>query len=170
MDATATTPLIGTAVEHNSRRFGKAAVAGLVGGVVGTAAKTVCEIISPPRPPGTLSPLGNGINAISNFFAGHVPTEAHLKTSEMLSHWGFGVGTGIAYALIAEVLPVATLGWGLAFGAVFWVVAHETVLPLIGWSPSPLSMSLWEQGNEFVSHLVYGVAVELTRRVVRRGL
>ena len=151
-------------------KWGKAIVAGLIGGVVGTAVKTVCEIISPPRPPGQESPLGVGIRLISTHFTGHDLEPTQKKIAEMVMHWGFGTMTGIAFAVLAERWVVVTIGYGVAFGILFWIALHEIFLPAIGWSASPLGMTAWEQGNEFVSHIFYGVGVELTRRSVRPRL
>ena len=168
MNETATPPTAD--VNRHTTSFLKSALAGAVAGLVGTGVKTLCELIAPPRAPGVLSPLGNGINAVSNFFAGGPMADAPLHTTEMVVHWAFGIAIGVVYAVVAEWKPVVTVGYGLAFGLAFWVLAHETVLPLIGWSPTPLEMTLWEQGNELVTHCLFGVVVELARRALRPRL
>lgn len=142
-------------------------LAGLLAGLAGTAVKTVCELISAPRAPGVPSPLLNMIQSVSHGLTGHGVAESLAPTLEKSVHWFFGTSTGIAYCLIAERRPMVRLGYGAAFGVAFWAVLHEVLLPLAGFSPSPLHMTLWEQGNELVSHALYGMGVELTRRALR---
>lgn len=62
------------------------------------------------------------------------------------------------------------MGKGVVFRVVFWIAFHESGLPLAGLSPSPAKMPLWEQGNELISHMLYGLTVELTRGFVRGRL
>jgi uncharacterized membrane protein YagU involved in acid resistance len=75
-----------------------------------------------------------------------------------------------AFSLLAEKTQLATGGYGLGFGIMFWLFHHEMFLPLIGWSAWPAGMSFHEQSNEFISHCFYGVAVELMRRTVRKRI
>ena len=143
-------------------------VAALVAGLAGTAVKTVCELISAPRAPGVPSPLLTMIQWASNALTGHGVAEHLAPTYEKITHWIFGATVGAGYCLVAEKRPIVRLGYGAAFGVGFWLVLHEIFLPLVGFSPSPVQMTLWEQGNELVSHALYGMGVELTRRLLRR--
>ena len=146
----------------------KAALAGVIAGLVGTAVKTICEAAVPPRPAGQESPLGVGIRLISTHYTGHDLDEAVKHRVEQLVHWGFGVFTTVGYAIVAEYVPIVTIARGVGFGFAFWLVAHEIVVPAIGWSPWPPGLTLWEQGNEAVSHVLFGVSAELTRQLIRR--
>lgn len=38
----------------------------------------------------------------------------------------------------------------------------------MGLSPTPAQMTLWEQGNELVTHIVFGVVLEFVRRALVR--
>ncbi len=144
-------------------------IAGLLAGLAGTAVKTVCELISAPRAPGVPSPLLNMIQWGWHAATGHGVADRLAPTLEKGAHWVFGTATGAAYCLVAEKRPLVRLGYGAAFGVAFWLVLHEVLLPLAGFSPSPAQMTLWEQGNELVSHAFYGMGVELMRRFLRRS-
>ncbi len=147
-----------------------ALVAGLIGGGVGTAVKSFCEIVSPPRLPFQASPLGKGIGVISVMLTGHdLPEPLHAPV-ENLVHWIFGTTTGVVYALFAEEFNWVTIAYGAAFGVVFWVGFHVILTPLLGWSGWPNVLSFREQINELISHILYGVALELTRRVIVKKL
>lgn len=149
---------------------GKALLYGLVAGVVATGIKTVCEVISPPRSPGVESPLGNAINAASVSVTG-APMHQSLKSlAEPAVHFGFGAITAGVYVVVSERVPILRAGCGSLFGVLFWLGLHEIALPLAGFSPSPAIMSLWEQGNELVSHVAYGMTVEVVRRGLERKL
>ncbi len=84
--------------------------------------------------------------------------------TEPVVHFGFGAITAAVYVVVSERLPFLRMGCGALFGFLFWLGFHEVLLPLMGFSASPAHLSLWEQGNELVSHIFYGVAVELIRR------
>ena len=150
------------------RQLGQALLAGVIAGLVGTAVKTICEAVVPPRPPGQESPLGVGIRLISTHYTGHDLDEFTKRRVEQLVHWGFGTATTVGYAVVAEYVPIATIGRGLGFAVVFWIAAHEIFIPAVGWSPWPPGLTLWEQGNELASHCFYGVSAEMTRRLIRR--
>lgn len=151
-------------------RWRNAFLAGLAGGVVGTGVKTLCEIISPPRMPGEWSPLGKGIGVVMVALTGHDLPEPAQHMAENIVHWIFGSSAGVVYALLAEEFTWVTIGYGAAFGVAFWVTFHEILLPLIGWSGTPAVMTFHEQINELISHILYGIALELTRRVIVKKL
>ncbi len=150
--------------------IGKALVYGAIAGLVGAGIKTVCELIAPPRPPGVESPLGNVINAASVGVTGEPMSQSLKSFAEPALHFGFSAVSAAIYVVVSQRFPILRAGCGSLFGVLFWLGAHEIALPLCGFSPSPVQMSLWEQGDELVSHIVFGVTVELVRRGLVRKL
>lgn len=144
--------------------LGKALVIGFAAGLVASGVKTICEKIAPPRPPGVPSPLGNALDAASIGITGHPMSDEAKAVAEPVVHFLFGAGAGAVYAMIERKVPPVRAGYGLLFGLSFWLFAHEITLPAMGLSPTPAQMSAWEQGNEFVSHGIFGLAVEFVRR------
>lgn len=151
-------------------KMAKAIAVGIVAGVAATAVKTLCEAISPPRAPGVNSPLLNGLDIVSVKMTGVQLLEMVKPVAEKTLHWFFGVSAGCVYAVLAEKFSLIRAGRGLLFGVAFWVGLHEIALPLMGWSLTPAKMTLWEQGNELVSHCFYGLTLELVRRGLRSKL
>ncbi|MBA3834205.1 MAG: DUF1440 domain-containing protein [Chthoniobacterales bacterium] len=166
----APSPLQPPAARCVSLSLGQAFFYGLVAGLVATGVKTVCELISPPRPPGAMSPLANMIDSTSLLVTGAALTESARSITEPVVHFGFGAVSAGVYVVLSERFPILRVGCGSLFGVLFWLGLHETFLPLAGFSPSPAQMSAWEQGNELVSHIFYGVTVELVRRCITRKL
>ena len=66
--------------------------------------------------------------------------------------------------------PIVTAGYGAAFGFVFQFFTHESLVPLAGLDVPPWQQPLREHTSEFFTHVLYGVATEVTRRAVRRRL
>ncbi len=137
---------------------------GFIGGLVASGVKSLCEWIAPPRAPGVPSPLGNALDAMAMSLTGEAMPDGAKSIAEPFLHFLFGAGAGVVYALIERKLPVIRAGYGTLFGFVFWILLHEIALPLMGFSPTPAQMTVWEQGNELVTHVVFGVALEFVRR------
>jgi hypothetical protein len=88
----------------------------------------------------------------------------------VIAHYAFGVATGGLYGAAAEMLPAATAGAGLPFGAAVWLVADELVVPALGLSKPPTEYPPSTHAYALASHLVYGLTTEIVRRAARRAL
>jgi uncharacterized membrane protein YagU involved in acid resistance len=108
--------------------------------------------------------------AISHGLFGYELKEDQKKAAGAAVHYAFGSATGGLYGAVAEVLPEVTLGAGVPFGAVFWLVADETAVPLLGLSKPATEYPLSTHVYAFASHLVYGLTTEVVRRSLRRAL
>ncbi len=82
-------------------------------------------------------------------------------------HYAFGTAVGGFYGAVAEYVPKVAEPYGLSFGAVFWLVADEIAVPMVGLSKGPAAYRLSTHVYSFTSHLVYGLTAELTRRTLR---
>lgn len=107
---------------------------------------------------------------ISENILGHELKESEKNTAGAAVHYAFGTVTGGLYGAVAEFAPTVTTAAGLPFGVVFWVVADETVVPLLGLSQGPAKYPLSTHAYSLASHLVYGLTAEITRRAVRTAL
>ncbi len=165
-----TPPALRSSRTGSALTIGQSLLYGVIGGLVATGVKTICELIAPPRPPGVESPLGNMLNAASLAATGEPMSESVKPFAEPAVHFIFGAVAAGVYAVVAQKLPVLRAGRGALFGFLFWLGAHEIGLPLFGFSPTPAQMSWWEQGNELVTHVIYGVVVESVLRGLARKL
>ena len=109
-------------------------------------------------------------NAVSEGVFGHRLKESEKKPAGAAVHYAFGSATGGLYGAAAEIAPQVTTGLGLPFGAAFWVVADEAVVPLLGLSKGPKEYPISTHFYALASHLVYGLTAEMTRRAVRNIL
>jgi uncharacterized membrane protein YagU involved in acid resistance len=73
------------------------------------------------------------------------------------------------YGALVEHAPWAAAGAGTGFGTAVWIGADEVAMPVIGWS-HPDRQPAEAHLQSFTSHLVYGVATEVTRRIIRSAL
>lgn len=108
--------------------------------------------------------------AISEGVFGHKLKESEKKPAGAAVHYAFGSATGGLYGAAAELVPEVTTGLGLPFGAAFWAVADEGMVPLLGLSKGPSEYPASTHAYALASHLVYGLTAEVTRRAVRNIL
>ncbi len=148
------------------RSLAKGILAGLLGGLVATAAKSAAEHFFPPRTHGEPEPTEVFAEAV----AGHnlAPT-SRIAAAESI-HWGFGALAGAAYGGLAEYFPAATQKEGASFGIALATLTHGNVLPAMGLSADPKHQTPREQTNEMATHVLYGVVTEVVRSSVRRFL
>jgi putative membrane protein len=82
-------------------------------------------------------------------------------------HYLMGIGSGTAYGAAAAASGNAkmfTAGRGTAFGIAVWVLADQTLVPLLGLSRRPTRYRLSNHLMDICAHLVYGLTTEAVRR------
>jgi uncharacterized membrane protein YagU involved in acid resistance len=98
---------------------------------------------------------------------GPLETTTRLRIQNAI-HYTFGAVFGGAYGALAEVFPATTAGMGTAAGAGLYLASHGSMLPLLRIQAPPWRLPRAAVVWEFTSHLVFGAALELSRRAVRR--
>jgi len=83
-------------------------------------------------------------------------------------HKVFGVAGGPAYLALRRRFPGLRWGSGLAFGAAFFLVVDELLVPLARLTPGPRAFSWKVHARGAAAHLAYGVAAETTARLLDR--
>lgn len=101
--------------------------------------------------------------------AGRRLTRSQRRVWGWRFHQAFGVLGGVGYAVLRRRHPRIGAGMGLLFGAAFFLLGDEVLMPLAGWSPGPRAFSWKVHARGAVSHLAYGVAAEATARVLDRA-
>ena len=109
-------------------------------------------------------------NTISVGIFDHELTKREKDISGTAFHYAYGTSMGAVYGAAAEVLPHATTGRGLPYGALIWVGADEGIVPLLGLSKTSAEYPLSIHASALASHLVYGLTVEIVRNAVRKAL
>jgi hypothetical protein len=91
------------------------------------------------------------------------PRYARLVNNVM--HWGYGIGNGVQYAILAGRLKQPRIVYGLPFGAAVWGTDY-VILPIL-----KLYEPIWRYdrktlADDLAAHLVYGLATATTFRVL----
>jgi putative membrane protein len=149
-----------------NKDFAKGAIAGLVGGIVATAAKTAAERLYPPRVHGEPQPP----EVLADKVAGHELAVIPKTVAAEGIHWTFGAVAGATYGVLAEFYPAATNRDGASFGMTLMALTHEGALPALGLSAQPEDQTTREKSSEMVTHVVFGIVTETVRRFVRARL
>ena len=148
------------------RSLAKGLIAGLAGGIIATAAKTLAEKIYPPRTHGEPEPP----EVMAEKIAGHSLDETTKTVAAESIHWIFGAAAGAAYGALAEFYPAATARDGANFGMTLMALTHEGALPAMGLSAEPAKQTTREKASEMATHIVFGLVAETVRRAVRKSL
>lgn len=85
-------------------------------------------------------------------------------------HYGFGAVLGGLYGALGEFLPAIRAGFGTAYGAGVAVVADEALVPTLGLAPEPQDVPAQTHAYGIVSHLLFGAALEGSRRLLEEAV
>jgi putative membrane protein len=95
-----------------------------------------------------------------------LPSDAKAGAGRAV-HYAMGVVSGVIYGAVAEVLPIVTTGAGLPFGIALWWIADNSIVPALRLSKPLETYPSSVHAYALSSHLVYGGATEMTRRMLR---
>ena len=160
---------------RRTKRILKGAVAGLAGGLAGSFA---------------MNEFQSWWSKINKSQSGNHSGPATVKAAETIAekalhrripgqrknlageivHYAFGTLNGAVYGALAEREPRASAFGGTLFGAALFLVADETLVPMLGWSQPPNKYPLSSHVYGLASHLVYGTATNAVRGLVRAAL
>ncbi len=164
----------------------KGVVAGFLGGLVGSW--VMLKFIEGPGPAieraiqGQRRPAADDekrqaeqtesvtMRAAETFY--HAGTGGHLTHAERAEegtvvHYAFGTLMGLGYGVVADYAPVVGVGLGAAFGTVLWAGTDLSAIPAAGFSSWPTEEPGSAHVSHWAAHVVYGMAMEGTRRLVR---
>jgi putative membrane protein len=85
-------------------------------------------------------------------------------------HYTFGAMLGGFYGALAERTPTVRAWSGAAYGTAVWAAADEVAIPVLGLSDSTSEQPFERHLHSFAAHLVFGVTAELVRRGVRAAM
>ena len=140
--------------------------------------QAVAESILPPSPAQKLEvgadPSGHPQNLPPAVIVGRAAsalghtrlTDAQRVSAQRVIHYAFGAGLGVAYSGAARRWPVAARGGGTVAGLAIYAGTHGSVLPALGiqrppWRLAPAAV-VWEAS----SHMLFGAALEIARRLL----
>lgn len=107
---------------------------------------------------------------ISQGIFGHHLKKREKRWAGPAVHYTMGGVTGALYGAAAELAPGVTRGAGLPFGTAVWLGADEVAVPALGLAEPPLQHPPSVHARALAAHLVYGLATEGVRRLLRGGV
>ena len=106
-------------------------------------------------------------SAISENLFNHELSSNEKKIAGPAVHYATGAAGGLVYGAAAELTPEITKAAGLPYGAAFWLVVDEGLVPLLGFAKGPGEYPLSAHAYALASHLVFGATAEAVRRLLR---
>lgn len=113
---------------------------------------------------------------VSNVVVGGPVANPRRYFAGQAVHYSFGAYLGAFYALLLSSFPKASTGFGMLYGAAVWLVADEFLVPAGELAPPPRDVPASIHLYAFISHLVFGAAlqgswqgIEAALQVAERG-
>ena len=85
-------------------------------------------------------------------------------------HYGIGMAPAMAYAALRRQTPALRTGRGLAYGLGMFLLVDEGVVPALGLASGPAAYPWQAHARGLVTHLLLGVATDVTLDVLDRLL
>jgi hypothetical protein len=99
---------------------------------------------------------------------GRRPTRTEKRAAGALLHYLYGAAAGAAHGLLVELTGRRpSLPKGIASGLAVWLLADETLTPMLGIAPKPWESKPTAHALSAASHVVFGATTELARRALR---
>jgi uncharacterized membrane protein YagU involved in acid resistance len=104
-------------------------------------------------------------DAISTAVFHHQLTTIEKKWAGPVVHYGMGAKLGALYGALAPSTSIEA-GAGMGYGVAVWLGADEIAVPILGLSKLPIDTPLSAHVNALASHLVFGLVLHFTRKIV----
>lgn len=145
-------------------------ISGFLGGLAGTAVKTLVETFLPVRKIEQRSAQIKILDDLSTKITGTPISIQNEAIAEQLVNFPIGATLGAAYGYGKKDKDVYNIADGVILGASTWVSTHETSLPLLGLEPKPTDIPIKMQINELLAHVLFGITTEIVRNAVNQQL
>ena len=153
-----------------AKNLPKTLLAGIAGGIVASVAMdlfqkgfaAVVDVGGGNDDPATVK----AADRVSEAVTGEPVTQKRRESAGQLVHYATGAALGAGYALAARVWPETTAGFGTAFGVGVATLLDDVAVPAFGWGPAATETPPVMHAYGLASHIVFGAALEGTRRFV----
>jgi len=145
-------------------------IAGFLGGIAGTAVKTLIEQVLPVREIDQSSAQIKIVDDLSTKITGSPISTENEALAEQLVNIPMGGSLGAAYGYGKKERYGLKPMDGIVFGATTWASTHETSLPILGLEPKPTDVPIRMQMNELFAHVAFGVVTEVVRHYVDKQI
>ncbi|MCH4822208.1 DUF1440 domain-containing protein [Gramella lutea] len=161
---------IGTFLQKDSymSNSSRSLISGFVGGLAGSAVKSLIEQFLPVREVDQRSAQIKIVDDLSTKITGTPISTENEALAEQLVNIPVGGSLGAAYGYgKKDRLGLRPMD-GVIFGATTWASTHETSLPILGLEPKPTDVPIKMQLNELFAHIAFGVTTELVRHYMEK--
>ncbi len=107
---------------------------------------------------------------VSETVTGEPVPKPHEEVAGSAVHYAFGAFLGGLYGVLGTIMPGIRIGYGTAYGAGVAMIADEGLVPAAGLTPPPQDLSAATHAYGLVSHLVFGAALEGSRRLIESSM
>ncbi|WP_026933160.1 DUF1440 domain-containing protein [Christiangramia echinicola] len=145
-------------------------LSGFVGGLAGSAVKSLIEQFLPVRKIEQRSAQIKIVDELSTKITGTPVSIQNEALAEQLVNIPIGGSLGAAYGYGKKDRNGLRPMDGVIFGATTWASTHETSLPILGLEPKPTDIPIRMQMNELFAHVAFGITTELVRHYLEKQL
>lgn len=149
---------------------GRGLIAGFVGGLAGTAVKSLIEQFLPVRKIEQRSAQIKIVDDLSTKITGSPVSSENEALAEQLVNIPMGGSLGAAYGYGKKERFGLKPMDGVIFGATTWASTHETSLPILGLEPKPTDVPVRMQLNELFAHVAFGITTEVVRHYIDKQM
>jgi len=153
-----------------SKAAGRGLLAGVIGGLAGTAVKSLVEHFLTVREVEQRSAQIKIVDDLSTKITGSPISVDNEELAEQLVNFPIGASVGAAYGFGKKDDEEMNIKDGIILGGSTWVSIHETSLPMMGLEPKPSDIPMRMQFNELFAHVLFGITTEVVRSTVLQRL
>ena len=153
-----------------SSAAGRGLMAGIIGGLAGTAVKSLVEHFIPVREIEERSAQIKIVDDLSTKITSSPVSIQNEELAEQLVNFPIGASVGAAYGYGKRDDDELNLKDGIILGSSTWITTHETSLPMMGLEPKPTDVPMKMQMNELFAHVLFGITTEVVRSTVLKKL
>ena len=153
-----------------SKATGRGLLAGVIGGLAGTAVKSLVEHFLTVRKIEQRSAQIKIIDDLSTKITGSPISVDNEELAEQIVNFPIGASVGAAYGFGKKDDDELNIKDGIILGGSTWITTHETSLPMMGLEPKPTDVPIRMQMNELFAHVLFGITTEIVRSAVLKRL
>ncbi len=106
--------------------------------------------------------------AISTRVLDHDLSDGEKKVAGPAVHYGYGAMVGALYGGLSELVPTVGIGLGIPYATILFLAGDEIAVPALGLSKPPSKTPAEDHASALATHFVYGVTLDISRRILRR--
>lgn len=156
--------------DSNMSNTGRSLISGFIGGLAGSAVKSLIEQYLPVRKIEQRSAQIKIVDDLSTKITGTPVSTQNEALAEQLVNIPMGGSLGAAYGYGKKDRNGLRPMDGIIFGATTWASTHETSLPILGLEPKPTDIPIRMQMNELFAHVAFGITTEVVRHYLDKKL